>query len=189
MKKRTHINNEGGYTLKQIELMNTFRKLWVQHVMWTRSFIISTAADLGDLDAVTKRLLQNPTDFANVLRIYYGDAKADQFAMLLREHLLIAADLVNAAKAGDSMKADEARRKWYKNADEIAAFLHSINPYWDEKLWQSMLYDHLKMTENEAIQRLNGMYSADIIQYDSIENEALKMADVMSGGIIKQFYI
>ncbi|MGI6728179.1 MAG: hypothetical protein ACOX4P_06500 [Anaerovoracaceae bacterium] len=51
---------------KQIKIMNTLRKLWEQHVMWTRSFIISTIEGLSDLDPVTKRLLQNPTDFANV---------------------------------------------------------------------------------------------------------------------------
>lgn len=43
---------------KIIILNNEFRKLWEQHIMWTRSFIISTVNDLGDIDFVTKRLMR-----------------------------------------------------------------------------------------------------------------------------------
>jgi hypothetical protein len=43
------------------------------------------------------------------------------------------------------------------------------------------------MTENEAVERLNGKYEQDIKQYDPIENSALKMADYMYTGIVKQF--
>lgn len=176
-----------GYDIKSIMLMNILRKLWVQHVMWTRSFIISTAADLGDLDVVTKRLLRNPTDFANVLKKYYGAPKADKFRELFEQHLLIAADLVNKAKAQDTAGAEVARRKWFANADDIASFLASINRYWNKKEWQAMLYDHLQMTEQEAVARLNGRYAEDVRLYDDIEAQALKMADYMSRGIQRQF--
>ena len=155
--------------------------------MWTRSFIISTAFNLADLEYVTKRLLRNPADFADVLRPFYGIEKAEIFNNLLTEHLEIGASLVNAAKAGDTKAADEARRKWYANADEIAAFLSEINPYWNEMAWKTYLYDHLKMTENEAGQILTGQYEASIVQYDAIQKEALDMADYMANGIIKQF--
>lgn len=168
-------------------LLNTLRKLWEQHIMWTRSFIISTASELPDLVFVTNRLLQNPGDFAAVLSKFYGVQNANKFKELLTQHLLIAADLVNAAKQGDAAKAADARQKWYENADEIAAFLASINPYWNQKEWQTLLYDHLKMTENEAALRLTGQYKEDINQYDAIEDEALEMADYMYSGIVKQF--
>lgn len=176
-----------NYESKPIMIMNTFRKLWEQHIMWTRSFIISTAENLQDKDMVTKRLLQNPGDFANVLMMFYGKEKADKFEELLRQHLLISADLLNNAKAGNQKGADEARKKWYANADVIAEFLASINPYWSFKQWQMMLYDHLKETDNEAVQRLNKQYAMDINTYDKIEDMALMMADYMSRGILEQF--
>ncbi len=163
--------------------------LWEQHVHWTRSFIISTAANLGDLDVTTKRLLRNPDDFAKLLKPLYGDDIAYKFKDLLTQHLLIAADLVNAAKNGDASKADEARKKWYANADEISSFLASINPYWDESTWKNLLYDHLQMTEKEAALRLSGNYADDVKIYDSIESEALTMADYMFYGIANQFSI
>lgn len=176
------------YTQREICLINQLRMLWEQHVYWTRFFIISTASDLDDLEPVTNRLLQNPGDFAQVFSVFYGTKTAERFKELFTQHLLIAADLVNAAKNQESNKADEARRKWYKNADEIAKFLSTINPFWSEMKWKSMLYSHLEMTEKEATLRLEGNYTADIKTFDAIEKEALKMADYMFCGIIRQFF-
>ncbi len=166
--------------------MNRIRQLWEQHVYWTRFFIISTAADLGDLEPVTNRLLQNPKDFAQLLIPVYGAKAAGQFQRLFTEHLLIAGELVNAAKNGETEKVNSARKKWYKNADEIAHFLSSINQCWNETNWKRMLYSHLEMTEKEAVLRLHGNYALDIKTFDDIENEALKMADYMFFGIANQ---
>lgn len=152
---------------------------------WTRFFIISTAADLGDLEPVTNRLLQNPKDFAQLLAPVYGMKIAGRFQALFTQHLLIAADLVNAAKNGEAEKADAARKKWYENAEEIAGFLSSINQCWQKAKWKEMLYSHLEMTEKEATLRLQGNYTADIKVFDRIENEALNMANYMFCGLIK----
>lgn len=175
------------YTTQQICLMNRIRQLWGQHVYWTRFFIISTAADLDDPEPVTQRLLRNPKDFAALLAPFYGTKAATMFEELFTEHLLIAAELVNAAKNGETDKVNDARVRWYKNADEIAAFLSSINRYWCKAQWQDMLYSHLEMTENEATLRLQGNYTADINVFDNIETEALKMADYMFCGIVKAY--
>lgn len=172
---------------KPLQLLNTLRRLWMEHVMWTRSFMVSTAFNLPDLDAVSKRLLRNPTDFATALKPFYGVANAAKFEKLFSEHLLIAAQLVNAAKAGDIKSVDEQREKWYANARELAQFLSEINPFWDKTKWQEMLFEHLEMTENEAVQILSGKYPESITQYDSIQEEALAMADDMALGIIRQF--
>lgn len=173
----------------RIALVNTFRKLWEQHGLWTRSFIISDAENLKDLQLVTKRLLRNPSDFADALQKYYGKDKAQKFDTLLTAHLTIAADLVNAAKAGNTESVNTIRTKWYKNAEDIADFLSSINPYWSKNQWRNLLFDHLKLVENEATLRLNKDYAKDIALYDAIEDESLMMADYMSDGIAKQFKI
>lgn len=169
------------------EIVGKMRKLWSQHVYWTRFFIISTAEELSDLKYVTNRLLENPGDFAKVLKIFYGEKKADEFKKLLTEHLQIAGDLVNADKDMNTVKADELRKKWYANADDIAEFLSVINPYWCEQKWHDMMYSHLGMTEKEAGFRLKKEYPKDIQMFESIETEALEMGDYMASGIIRQF--
>lgn len=177
-----------GYTQQQICLMGQIQQLWQQHVYWTRFFIISTAANLGDLKAVTNRLLQNPKDFAQLLAPIYGTKTACRFQELLTQHLLIAADLINAAKKGEIEKANCVRKKWYQNADEIAEFLSFVNQCWNKDKWKDMLYSHLEMTEKEATLRLQGKYAEDIEVFNNVENEALKMANYMFCGIINRCF-
>ncbi|MPM06695.1 hypothetical protein SDC9_52998 [bioreactor metagenome] len=174
----------GGQTQKLSEQM---RLLWMEHIFWTRLAILSTAFNLPDAGAVTARLLRNPKDFEAALKQYYGAEAAAKFADLLTDHLTIAAELVTAAKAGDTAAATDAERRWYENADEIAAFLGEINPYWSQREWRKMLYDHLSLTKDEAVDILTGNYEGSISVFENIEHQALAMADMMAGGIVKQF--
>lgn len=175
------------FTGNEVALMNQLRRLWEEHIMWTRSFIISAVSELGDLDAVTARLLRNPDDFGNLLSLFYGVEIGDEFKTLLSDHLLIAADLVNAAKMGNTEAADSTRAKWYDNADDIAMFLSEINPNWNLMVWQSLLYEHLEMVENEAVTRLNEDYEQNVMSFDQMQTQALQMADYMFEGLAKQF--
>ncbi|PYS90284.1 MAG: acetylglutamate kinase [Acidobacteria bacterium] len=164
------------------------RKLWEDHITWTRVFIISAAADLPDKDAATQRLLQNQVDTGNAIKPYYGAAAGDQLTALLRDHILISADVVSAAKANDKPKLDDANRRWSANADQIADFLSKANPQnWPAGEMRQMMHDHLKLTTNEAVARLHGDWAGDVRAYDAVHEQILRMADMLSAGIINQF--
>jgi len=171
----------------QQTLSNHMRLLWEQHVYWTRLFILSIAFGLPDTKFVADRLLRNPKDFEEALKPFYGKDIAAKFAALFTSHLTIAAELVMAAKAGDNAAAADAEKRWYANAYEIADFLSSINPYWSAQEWRKMLYDHLAMTKAEAVDILTQKYGDSINVFDSIEQQALMMADAMIQGLVKQF--
>lgn len=177
----------GAVSKAQADLNKHLRLLWMQHVVWTRLTIISMIFGLPDVNMVTDRLLRNPKLFEASLRPLYGDRAASRFADLLTNHLVIAAELAKAAKAGDSTAAEAAENMWYANADEIAAFLGGINPYWSEQQWKDMLYEHLDLTKSEAVSILTGNYEEGIGVFDQIAEQALQMADVMTQGIIRQF--
>lgn len=172
---------------KAVNLQNVIRMLWEQHIVWTRLTILTIIKDLPEVNLVTNRLLRNPIDFKEVLKSVYGDEVASQFSDLFKSHLVIAAQLVKAAKAGDNKAAADAEKMWYANADEIAFFLSRINPYWSQEDWKTMLYEHLRMTKSEAVNILTNNYEESIKEYDEIEKQALIMADVMAAGIVKQF--
>jgi hypothetical protein len=177
------------YSQSQVNLMNQLNKLWLEHVYWTRMFIVSNANDLADLQHVTNRLLENLKDFAAVFAKYYGQEIANRFEKLFTDHLVIAARLVNQAKAGVSAAVNQTRKEWYANADEIAKFLAEINPNWGFNEWKSMLHTHLMLTENEATQILTDKFEMSINTFDEVENQALLMADIMFKGLIRQFNI
>lgn len=163
--------------------------LWLQHVYWTRLVISGIVFDSPDLKTSEARLFRNPEDFAEVLSVFYGEEKADSFKKLFTEHLSIAGELVTEAKAGNRAAAEAAERRWYENADQIAAFLASINPYWSMREWREMMYRHLAMTKREAEEFISGEYAASVTTFDMIEKEALAMADRMTRGIAMQFAV
>ena len=164
------------------------RKLWEDHVTWTRLYIVDAAAGLPDTNATSQRLLDNQRDIGNAVAEFYGKAAGDKLTALLRDHILTAADLVTAAKAGDQAKVAAAKTKWYANANDIAAFLHGANPNnWPLATLQSAMKTHLDQTLDEATHQLHHDYPASIKDYDAIVNHILMMADVLSSGIIKQF--
>jgi hypothetical protein len=165
------------------------RSLWIQHVTWTRLTIVSLVFDLPDTKSVISRLLRNATDMGNALKPFYGEEIGKKYGDLIHEHLVLAADLVKAAKAGDNKATEAIERKWYANADEIALFFYSINPYLPADEFRKMLYEHLALTKSEAVYMLQKDYSSSVAVYDTIEAQALQMADHIADALISQFYL
>ncbi|HEY6013859.1 MAG TPA: hypothetical protein VIU37_07625 [Candidatus Limnocylindrales bacterium] len=170
---------------------DAMRKLWEDHIVWTRQYIVSAATEAGnlpDIGPTTDRLLANQTDIGNALKPFYGDAAGNQVTALLRDHILTAAQLIAAAKAGDAAGVDAASAAWYANAHDIAVALNGLNPrQWSLADLDAMMKDHLDLTLQEAVARLQGRYADDIVAYDQVHDEILSMADMLSDGIIAQF--
>jgi hypothetical protein len=163
------------------------RQLWQEHILWTRLFIISAVDGLPDKDAVTARLLQNQTDIGKAVQAYYGEAAGAQLTALLRDHILTASALIDAAKAGDKAQTEQVSAKWYQNANDIADFLSGANPAWSKAEMRTMMKDHLDLTLKEAVARITKDYAADVAAYDAVEKEILAMSDMLASGIVSQF--
>ena len=169
------------------ELRLGMRKLWEDHITWTRLFLVSALADLPDLKATTDRLLQNQVDIGNAIKPFYGNAAGDRLSALLRDHILIASDIVTAAKAGEKEKLEASRSRWVANADEIAAFLGAANPrFWPASEMKAMMREHLDLTTEELMARLKRDWSGDVAAYEKIHAQILKMADMLADGISRQ---
>ena len=172
---------------KSHDLKIAMNKLWEDHVTWTRNVILCLVDGLPGADQAVKRLMQNQVDIGNAVKPYYGDDAGNKLTELLKAHIAISADVVKSAKAGNKIALDSANKKWYANADEISAFLSKANPNWALADMQMMMNDHLKLTTDEAVQRIKKDYNADIIAYDKVHEEILKMSAMLADGIIKQF--
>jgi hypothetical protein len=150
-------------TAKQSKFQDAMRKLWEDHVTWTRLAIVSFAHDLPDLPATQARLLENQEDIGNAIKPYYGKAAGSQLTALLKEHIVGAVALLSAAKSGDQALIEQRSAEWYANGNEIADFLAKANPkYWPRKALRKMMKRHLDQTLAEATNRLTGKYEADV---------------------------
>ncbi len=172
---------------KSHDLKIAMNKLWEDHVTWTRNVILCLVDGVPGTDQAVKRLMQNQVDIGNAIKPYYGDDAGNKLTELLKAHIAISADVVKSAKAGNKTALDSANKKWYANADEISVFLCQANSNWALADMQMMMNDHLKLTTDEAVQRIKKDYDADIIAYDKVHDEILKMSAMIADGIIKQF--
>lgn len=183
-----HATANGAVTSSEFALRQGMRSLWEDHVSWTRLAIVSLTTASPDTKATVARLLRNQSDIGNAIKPYYGAKAGNELTRLLREHIVVAADLIAAAKAGDKAKLATEQRAWQRNADSIAAFLAKANPEaWKLGEMRTMLQTHLALTTQEVVARLQGKWNADVRAYDAIVKQALGMADMLSEGIIQQF--
>jgi hypothetical protein len=175
-------------TRKEVALREGMRQLWEDHIVWTRLAIISLTTGSPDTEATVGRLLQNQADIGNAVKPFYGKAAGNKLTAELRRHILIAADLIAAAKAGDQAKLAAEQARWARNADDIAAVLASVNPrYFKLSVLKAEMAMHLKLTTEEAVARLQGQWAADVAAYDKIHRHILHMSDYLSDGLVKQF--
>ena len=181
-------HHDHGKKPEAAALRMDMRRLWEDHVTWTRLAIISLTTNAPDTQATVARLLQNQDDIGDAIKPYYGDAAGTQLSSLLREHILIAADLIAAAMKGDQAAVASEQARWTANADQIAEVLAAANPrFWPAGPMEEMLHDHLRLTTNEVVARLQHDWATDVKTYDEIVGQALGMADIFSDGIIGQF--
>lgn len=175
------------FSQSAVQLKGDLRKLWIDHTIWTRNYIVSAISGLEDKDKVLARLLKNQEDIGNAIKPYYGKDAGNTLTELLTDHILIAGKIVEAAKSENQSNLKKYNTEWYKNADEIAQFLSSANPNWIKSELKELLDMHLKLVTDDVVARIKKDWDADISAFDKGEDHIIKMADVLTKGIIKQF--
>jgi hypothetical protein len=169
------------------DLRASMRKLWTDHTVWTRDYIVAAVDDRPDAMAAANRLMKNQEDIGNAVAAYYGAAAGQQLTALLKQHISIAVDLIKAAKAGDKAAQKQADDRWQANAVDIATFLSKANPNWPKDTLVDMMKKHLSTTTAEVVARLTHDWEGDVRAYDAVYDHILMMADALSDGIVKQF--
>jgi hypothetical protein len=181
-------SSTNGFTSQEVSLRMAMRRLWSDHVIWTRDYIIAAVSGSPDAGAAANRLLKNQEDIGNAVVPVYGEAAGEALTGLLKQHIMIAVDLIDAAKSGDTAKLEENDRKWNENAEEIAGLLSGANPdNWPKADVVDLLMQHLSLTKGEVAARLDGNWDTDVAAFDDIYTEILTVSDVLADGIIKQF--
>ncbi|HKE86361.1 MAG TPA: hypothetical protein VKB50_21535, partial [Vicinamibacterales bacterium] len=179
--------HHAAVTSAAVTLHQDMRKLWTDHVVWTRQYIVAAIGDQPDAQAAANRLMKNQEDIGAAVATFYGKPAGDKLTGLLKEHISIAVDLIKAAKAGDKASQQQADAKWHRNGEAIAAFLSGANPNWPRATLVEMMNTHLSTTTDEVVARLTKNWDADVRAFDTVYAHILTMSDALSDGIVKQF--
>ena len=105
--------NSAAISASRCTLRTSMRLLWADHVIWTRNYIISALANLDDLKDVTERLLKNQADIGTALSMYYSPDVGTKLTNLLKEHILLAANVITATKANNTAELAQENEKWH----------------------------------------------------------------------------
>ena len=169
-------------------LSAALRRLWADHVIWTRQYIVAVLNDAPDTEAAAGRLLKNQEDIGGAVVPFYGEAAGTALTDLLKQHIMIAVDLIDAARKGDDPRFQAKDAEWTANAEQIADLLSGANPdNWPKKDVVDLLGLHLSLTKQEVVARLQKDWAADVEAFDQIFTEILTVSDVLANGIVAQF--
>ena len=172
---------------KEAALHDAMRKLWEDHITWTRLFIVSAVADLPDKGATTDRLFQNQVDIGNAIKLYYGDAAGEKLTALLKTHITTAADWLPPPKPMTPANMETQISVGMRTLTR-SLILDGANPKsWPAAEMKQMMHEHLDLTTAEAVAHLKGNWADDVAAYDKIHSQILQMADMLTTGIINQY--
>ncbi len=139
------------------------RKLWTDHVLWTREYM-NAVATKRESKFVLERLLKNQDDLGQLYGRVYGSDHGILIRLLLREHIQVATRVI----AGDTT----ATPIWYANGDRLADALGCD---------RAMMKEHLDLTAAEwSSTNSNTVSYNNISVFDTILGSILDMSDAIS---------
>lgn len=183
----THKLQESGQyslTFEQINILNNVVSLWQRYVIWSRALFLSKMENSANLGAVQNRVNQLPVDFYNVLRVFFGERRAEQFLVSFQLYVRAHSNMMNAMIANDQEAVNAAGQQLYARADEIAAFF-ARSPYWSLQQWQSLLYRDISLSISEFRAALTGEHEIEISIFERLLLNASEIGEYMARGIFQ----
>ncbi len=177
----------GIITEGQLNLIKEVRKFWEQQVMWMRFYIQSAVRDDPDMPTIIRRLFANSQDFYYLLMVFFGRSAAERFASFITAHMSRIVHLIDALKNNDQETVNRLTVELNENANDWAAFLGQMNPYWEETQWRQLLQSFVSQTVNQIVAIMAEDFEEGVRIFDNIENIAYEIADYLANGIIRSF--
>lgn len=166
----------------QMNLIFKTRLLWRDFAMWSRAYLISRVTGIGITEDVFKRLYSIPQEFGDMIQMVFGIQAADTIRSQLTNTVVLFRDLIEAMISGNNELANEKTMALYKNAEERAAYLASINPFWDEDQWKNLINTFYSYSFDEIRSiLLNDPKNIDI--FDRLLNHSDLIGDYFSQGL------
>lgn len=175
--------NEPMITYGQMNLLFAIRNLWRDIATWSRAYMVSRMNNLKIAEEVFKRLYKIPQEFGNIMQYFIGYDNSVKFVQLLSQQIVLFRTLLDALIAGDANAVNQVVQQLYRLADERAAFMALINPFWNEIVMKNLIYTFYQYTFDEMTSFLSGNYAKDIEIYDRLLHHSDTMGDYFTQGL------
>lgn len=173
----------------QVELNNRIRTLLMNHNRWTRVLIgrILFNINSGAQDIVQQRLSTISGGLNDLFAQYYGKETAQRIQDLYNRYTQAVAAMAHAYRVSDTQGAAEQRILLYSTSDDLAHFAANINRFWDFAIMQTIIRELVNSTEDQIISMMTGNFIEDADQYDNFMDQAARLADELTYGMLRQF--
>lgn len=175
--------NKQCLTYAQMNMIFNARIFWRRFTTWNRVYIISRYVGIGTAEEAFSHLYLETSGFGDMLQIVYERESSYRLSRLVNLFTFIFRDLVSSHIQGNLEAVRQNVDRLYKNADDMAAFLASINPFLDEAEWKSMLHAYAKATIEEANSFITGNYSKDLELFQQLTEISNQMGDSLAEGL------
>lgn len=173
------------FTYEQMNEIYSIRMFWFELVTWIRNFMISRYRGIGDENDVFNRLQEVPINYVNSLKKIFGDNPAiDELQLELNTYIDLIDNLITAQMADDTDAIRRITQLLYRNADERAASVSKLTPYWTENEWKTRLYNNLRGTLDSSTTFLAGDYARNMDIYSRLLDQAESASDFFTKGLI-----
>lgn len=167
----------------QMNLIFRGRMLWRDLATWLATYMFSVAGGYGNQDAISARLYQLPLDYGNVMKLFFGDKLSEDYINLLSTYIITLQSLFLAMMKGDADAVNTYAKQLYQNIDQRAAFLAQINPFWQQDVWRSLLYNFNGLVMDFATSLLSKDFQKNIDIFDRLLSMSSVIGDYFSEGI------
>jgi hypothetical protein len=159
------------------------RKLFSDNVIYIQDYVISSVAEIDNLEFITKRLEQNCLDIGNLVGLVYGTYNGNRFAELFVDYLSCEITFIDSTIDNKIEQSVSDKLQLHICAIPIVDFLAAIDDFERSDL-RELFFDNIHLTELYVMARIHKNYSDDIKAFDDLYNQTMWVADFLSSVMI-----
>jgi hypothetical protein len=172
-------------TYDEMNRIYDIRMVWFEMATWIRAYMLSRYAGLGEQEEILARLKQVPVRYTDMMKQVFSEKDVESYRQLFDTYLDLIVALISAHMANDTDEVNRITQLLYRNADERAAFLASVNPFWTEEEWRTRLYDNIRSTIDESTSFLAGGYAVNLDIFSTLLDQAENNSDYYARGLFQ----
>lgn len=178
------LDDQECVTLEQMNQIYIIRMFWFELVIWTRAYMLSRYLNIGNENEIMARLRQVPEEYVGALSQIFGES-IEPSLQLVNEYIDLIDALITAQIENDTEEIDRIVQLLYQNADQRAAVVASINPYWDQNEWENRLRNHVSYTIDESVTLQTGDYSRNLDVFRTLLDQAESASGYYARGLFR----